>query len=71
MNIENLERATELKKELDELAMARDLLNGGGTVDVRGNGSTHAIVTDDKAKECLKVGISARIEEIQDEIRKL
>ena len=71
MNIENIDRASELQKELRELEFARDLLNGGATVNVCGNGQTKAIVTDDKAKECLKVGISARIEEIQDEIRKL
>lgn len=71
MNIENIDRASELQKELRELELARDLLNGGATVDVCGNGQTKAIVTDSKAKECLSVGIKARIEEIHDEIRKL
>jgi len=71
MNIENLERAEELNIEMKQLIMARDLLNGGGTVMVCGNDDTHSYVRDHKAKECLKVGISARIEEIQDEIRKL
>lgn len=71
MNIENLQRAEQLHKELDALTKGRDFLDNGGYVEVHGKDGGMAFVADEKAKECLKVGIKARIEEIHDEIRKL
>lgn len=71
MNIKNLQRAQQLAKELKRLEMCRDLLHGGGTVKVYGNGDTWEIINNKTAKIALLDGIKKGIEEIQKEVESL
>lgn len=71
MNIKNLQRAQQLAKELKELEMCRDLLQGGGTVKVYGSSDTWEVVNSKTAKDALLDGINERIEDINKEVESL
>ena len=71
MDIKNLKKAQQLAKELNELKMCRDLLQGGGTVKVYGSNDTWEVVNSKTAKEALLDGINERIEEIKKEVESL
>lgn len=71
MDIKNLQKAQQLAKELKELEMCRDLLQGGGTVKVYGSSDTWEVVNSKTAKDALLDGINERIEDIKKEVESL
>ena len=71
MDIKNLQKAQQLAKELKELEMCRDLLQGGGTVKVYGSSDTWEVVNSKTAKEALLDGINERIVGIKKEVESL
>ena len=72
MDIKNLERATELGKELEELKLCRDLLFGGGDVKVVGNSEdTFGVIRDQVTKEAIICSVEKRIKAIVEEVKTL
>lgn len=70
MEIQNLQRANDLAKELKELKAAISFLQGGGVVKVCGNDTFACVLHRGTKDKILKV-LHERTEEILEEIKTL
>lgn len=71
MELANLEQAIELGKELSELRMCSDLLQGGANVVIQGGAMTFSQVNNQETKQNILKCIFNRMDEICDTLKKL